>query len=196
MDERFLALVLFAAVMSFTPGPNVVMVTAAAANFGFRRVVPQMAGITAGFAVMVLVLGAGLAGLFRANPRLHALLTFASVGYLLYLAWRIATARGWDDGERIGRPIGFLAAALFQWVNPKGWVFALAALATYSAPHEGFRQVAVVTGVLAAACLLSVLAWAAFGTLIRRALANARARATFNVAMAGLLVLSLLPAVL
>src|SRR5215510_14327206 len=133
MGEAFLwePLILFAAVMSLTPGPNVVLVTASAANFGFGRTIPQIIGITLGFGALVMAVGLGLAGLFRADPRLHTLLRYAGGAYLLYLAWCIARA---DDSGGAGvrvRPIGFFEALLFQVFNPKGWVFAVGAIAAY-----------------------------------------------------------------
>ena len=93
MHELLGPLVLFAMAMCLTPGPNVAMVTASAANFGFRRAIPHMLGITLGFAVMVMAVGLGLAGLLLAEPRLHRPLKYAGAAYLLYLAWRIARAR-------------------------------------------------------------------------------------------------------
>ena len=92
MHELLGPLVLFAAAMCLTPGPNVVMITATAVNFGFRRSIPQMLGVTLGFGFMVMAAGFGLAGLFQAEPRLHAVLKYAGAIYLLYLAWRIANA--------------------------------------------------------------------------------------------------------
>src|SRR5262245_56243959 len=106
-------LVVFAAAMCLTPGPNVVMITASAANFGFRRVVPQMAGITFGFAFMVMAAGFGLAGLFQAEPRLHTALKYGGAIYLLYLAWRIANAGEARSDGAMARPINFVEAALF-----------------------------------------------------------------------------------
>ncbi len=97
-------LVLFAAVMSLTPGPNVIMVTASAANFGFRRAIPQMLGVTLGFGCLVMAAGLGLAGLFQAEPRLHILLRYAGAAYLLYLAWRIARAEAGERGRRAPNP--------------------------------------------------------------------------------------------
>src|SRR5262245_44228037 len=100
-DERSIAmgegtlqgpLIAFAAVVTLTPGPNVVLVTASGANFGFRRTIPQMLGITLGFGAMVIAAGLGLAGLVHAEPRLHAVLKYVGAGYFLYLAWRIARA--------------------------------------------------------------------------------------------------------
>src|SRR5437660_562458 len=125
-------LILFAAVMSLTPGPNVVLVTASAANFGFGRTLPQIVGITLGFGALVMAVGLGLAGLFRAEPRLHAVLRYAGAAYLLYLAWCIARADAGSGTAERAKPIGFLEALLFQVINPKGWVFAVGAIAAYT----------------------------------------------------------------
>lgn len=187
-------LVLFAAAMCLTPGPNVVMVTASAANFGFRRAVPQMLGITLGFGVMIMAAGFGLAGLFLAEPRLHTVLKYAGAIYLLYLAWRIAHAHAARGGTTRARPINFVEGALFTWVNPKGWVTTIGALAAYTTVGGNVLwQTAVVAAVLATACFVSVALWGGFGTLIGRLLARPRARTAFNWSMAGLLVLSLAP---
>jgi threonine/homoserine/homoserine lactone efflux protein len=194
MHEMLGPLVLFAASMCLTPGPNVVMVTASAANFGFRRAIPHMLGITLGFGFMVLAVGFGLAGLFHAEPRLHLLLKYAGGAYLLYLAWRIARADAASGDKRRTRPIGFVQAVLFQWVNPKGWVTAIGALAAYATVGgDVLRETALIAAVLAAACLLSVVIWAAFGAAISRLLGTRRARKAFNWSMAGLLVASLVP---
>jgi threonine/homoserine/homoserine lactone efflux protein len=187
-------LVLFATVMSLTPGPNVVMVTASAANFGFRRVVPHMLGITLGFGLLVMAVGLGLAGLFQAEPRLHLGLKYAGAAYLLYLAWRIAHADARGGENTRAKPIGFIEAVLFQLINPKGWVFAIGALAAFTTVDGDLVwQTSVIAGVNAATCFLSVVTWAGFGTIIGRYLGNPRNRLIFNWSMAGLLVLSLLP---
>lgn len=195
MKEEMLGpLVLFAVALCLTPGPNVIMVTASAANFGFRRAIPQMLGITLGFGVMVMAAGLGLAGLFHAEPRLHALLKYAGAVYLLYLAWRIAQAAATNGSSMQARPIGFVEAVLFTWVNPKGWVTAVGALATYTTVDGNvLLQTSVIAGVLAAVCFASVAIWAGFGVAIARALGSPRARMAFNWSMAGLLVLSLIP---
>lgn len=194
MHELLGPLVLFAAVMSLTPGPNVVMVTASAANFGFRRVIPHMLGITLGFGLMVMAVGLGLAGLVHAEPRLHTVLKYAGAAYLLYLASRIARADGDSSASARSKPIGFVQAALFQWVNPKGWVFAVGALAAFTTVGGNLLlETSVIAAVNAATCLASVAIWAGFGTIIGRYLVNPRVRKAFNWSMAGLLALSLLP---
>jgi threonine/homoserine/homoserine lactone efflux protein len=196
MGERILLgpLVLFATAMCLTPGPNVVMVTASAANFGFRRAIPHILGITLGFGVIVVTAGLGLAGLLQAEPRLHRLLKYAGAAYLLYLAWRIARADAAKAGSRRAKPITLVEAALFQWINPKGWVTALGAVAAYTTGGgAGLLQTAVIASVLAGACFASVVIWAGFGAAIARFLGSPRARKAFNWSMAGLLAVSLLP---
>ena len=193
MGELLGPLVLFAAAVTLTPGPNVVLVTASAANFGFRRTIPQMLGITFGFGTMVMATGLGLAGVVQAEPRLHLLLKYAGAAYLLYLAWRIARADPASASAR-SRPIGFVEAMLFTWMNPKAWVSALGAAAAFTTiGGDLLWESAVIAAVLAAFCLSSAAAWAGFGTIIGRHLANPRARRVFNWSMAGLLALSLIP---
>jgi threonine/homoserine/homoserine lactone efflux protein len=187
-------LFLFAVAMCLTPGPNVVMVTASAANFGFRRTLPQMLGITLGFGFMIMAAGFGLAGLLRAEPRLHELLKYAGAIYLLYLAWRIAHAGTASKDSARTRPINLVEAALFTWMNPKGWVTAVGALAAYTtAGGDVLLQTSIVASVLAAVCFVSVAIWAGFGVAIGRLLGGSGARAAFNWSMAGLLVISLVP---
>jgi len=185
-------LILFAAVMSLTPGPNVVMVTASAANFGFRRTIPQIVGLTLGFGILVLASGLGLAGLVHAEPRLQSALKYCGSAYLLYLAWCILRARAAGAGER--KPIGFARALLLQFFNPKGWVFAFGALAAYTTVDgDPVVETLVIAAVNATACLMSVVIWAGFGSAIGRLLERPHARTAFNALMAGLLVLSLVP---
>jgi threonine/homoserine/homoserine lactone efflux protein len=193
MHDLLGPLVLSAAAMTLTPGPNVVLVTASGANFGFRRTIPQIIGITLGFGFMAVASGLGLAGLVHAEPRVHAALKYIGAGYFLYLAWRIARADAGSASAR-AKPISLIEAALFTWMNPKAWVSALGALAAYTTVGgEVLRETALIAGVLAAFCLLSCVIWAGFGTAIGRFVAKPRTRVAFNWSMASLLVLSLIP---
>jgi threonine/homoserine/homoserine lactone efflux protein len=194
MHELLGPLVLFAVAMCLTPGPNVIMITASAANFGFRRAIPHMLGITLGFGSLVMAVGFGLAGLFHAEPRLHTSLKYAGAIYLLYLAWRIAHAGAARGDSTRARPINFVEAVLFTWINPKGWVTALGALSAYTT-EEGsvLLQTSEIASVLAVVCFVSVMIWAEFGAAISRFLGSPHARMAFNWSMAGLLVLSLIP---
>lgn len=192
--EVMVAFLAFAVVTLFTPGPNNVMLLTSGVNFGFRRTVPHMLGVAIGFSVLVALVGLGLGTLFEAVPVLYTLLRIAGVAYLLYLAWAIAWSGPVEGAapER-GRPLSFVGAALFQWVNVKGWVIAVGAITTYAAVAPFPGNVFVQAGVLLAIGLCSSATWAAFGSALRRLLATPRAVRVFNVTMALALVASLYP---
>ncbi|MBT8455263.1 MAG: LysE family translocator [Rhodobacteraceae bacterium] len=194
MDTDLLyALAAFAFVSSITPGPNNMMLMASGANFGLRRTLPHMAGVALGFVAMVVLVGAGLIGLFDLWPTSYTVLKVVSVGYLLYLAWKIATAAApKGDGQAGGRPFTFLQAALFQWVNPKAWTMALTAITVY-APARDLGGIILVAAIFGAVNLPSVGSWAYLGTQLRRFLGSAGRLRTFNITMALLLVASLYP---
>ena len=156
--EQLLSLAAFAFVTSITPGPNNLMLMASGANFGVRRTVPHMLGVALGFVFMAVLVGAGLAGVFVAVPQLHTALKAVSVAYLLYLAWKIATALQPGEAGRAGRPMTFMAAAAFQWVNPNAWAMALTAVSVY-APSWGMAGITAVTVVFGIVNLPSVGAW-------------------------------------
>ncbi len=190
--ELFLALLGFAFVTSVTPGPNNMMLLASGVNFGFRRTVPHMLGIGAGCALMVFLVGLGLAGIFRAWPPALTLLKVLSVAYMLWLAWKIAHAAAPGEGRARARPMTFVQAAAFQWVNPKAWAMALGAVAAYL-PDPSPHGAALVASAFALVNLPSVSVWAAAGQGLRRWLDDPRRLRAFNVTMALLLVASLWP---
>ena len=120
------AFVLFAFVSSITPGPNNTMLLASGVNFGFRRSMPHALGISIGFMLLVICVGLGLGEVFKLFPWAYTLLRYVGAAYLLYLAWKIANAGGMSDNpDEHGKPMTFLGAAAFQWVNPKAWIMAL-----------------------------------------------------------------------
>lgn len=193
--DLLLALFLFLVVTIGTPGPNNMMLLASGANFGLRRTIPHMLGIVFGHAAMVFLVGMGLAGLLESYPALRTALTVVCLVYLLYLAWRIANAAAPGSEEATGRPMSFVEAALFQWVNPKAWAVALTAVTAY-APGEGVAAMALVAAVFISVGLPSVSLWAGLGQAIRRWLSGPGRLRAFNWAMVGLLLASTLPVVL
>jgi threonine/homoserine/homoserine lactone efflux protein len=189
----WLPLLGFAIAGSVTPGPNVLMVAAAAAGHGVRGVMPHMLGITFGFGAMIILVGLGLAGPMAASATLHGALQLVAVAWLLWLAWKIATAPPPGEGEA-KPPLNFIQAALFQWVNPKAWMLAAAAPAGYTVAGAPLvPQVLFIAFVFAAVSMPCLLVWAGLGTGARMLLRNARNLRRFNIAMGLLLALSVLP---
>ncbi len=193
-QQLTIAFILFAIVAAFTPGPNNAMVLASGLNFGFRRTLPHVLGIAIGFCIVVLIAGFGLGAAFKSAPLLYAALKYGGAAYLVYLAWRIATSSGFDDGDsRRGEPLSFVGAMLFQWVNVKGLVAAISSVAIYSAIAPYPYNVLFLGAVFGLVGFLSAAAWALFGASLRGLLSTPRAIRIFNVTMALLLVASLYP---
>ena len=174
----------YAFVMSITPGPNNVMLTAAGANFGLRRTVPHILGVTAGFAVLVSAACGGLGVLFTRWPQVHLALKWAGAAYLLFLGWQILRSRGAAAGSA-GKPITFWEAAGFQFLNPKAWIIALTAATLFLPP--GLGQVLAISYVATIVTLVNlpcITVWALFGSSLGLLLTRPAARRTFNWAMA------------
>lgn len=191
--ELLAAFVVFAVATLFTPGPNNVMLMASGLNYGFRRTLPHMAGVTLGFGFMVLAVGLGLGAVFAAYPMIYTIVKFVGAAYLLYLAWRIATA-GTAKGEAGGgRPFTFFQAAAFQWVNAKGWVMAIGAVTAYAAVASYPANMAVLAIGFTLLGAASSTTWLLFGTALKRIVSEPRTLAIFNRVMALLLAASLIP---
>jgi threonine/homoserine/homoserine lactone efflux protein len=195
--EMFTALVAFASAMAFTPGPNNIMVTASGVNFGFRRTVLHILGITFGFFVLIAVCAAGLGAVFAAYPPLQVALKLTGAAYLLWLAWKIANAAPVStEQQRVATPISFWQAALFQWVNPKAVVAAVSAVAIYVRPAHWLTDFTVLQIVFGIVTILAVATWTGFGVALRRVLTDPRKARIFNIAMALLLAASIVPVVI
>ena len=183
-----LPLMTYCFVMSSTPGPNNVMLTASGANFGYRGALPQILGINAGGFVQTAITCLGLGALFAAHPSLHAVLRIAGALYLAWLAWRLAgSAMG---KQELAQPLRFTQALMFQAVNPKGWVKAITVATVFMPPQLSLQAgAALVTAISIAINLPCISVWTLFGVAIRRALTDARRQRAFNVIMAASLAL-------
>ncbi len=195
MPPDLFAFTLFAIAMSVTPGPNNIMVAAEAANHGMRATFPHMLGICVGLGAMVAAIGLGLATPLSTYPALHAALRWVGGAWMLWIAWSIVRSDPAvpSDGQP-AVPMGFCAAALFQWVNPKAWVMAIVASTTYTVPnHALMPQVMLLAVLFTLIGLPCILSWSLLGAGAGRVLRTPAQMRTFNAAMAGLLVLSVLP---
>jgi len=195
--DYLLALLTFAFTTTATPGPNNVMIMTSGLNFGIRRSLPHFLGICIGFPFMVLLVGAGLGGLFDTFPFLHQFIQVAGILYLLYLAWLIANAESSSVTKPASKPLTFMQASLFQWVNPKAWMMATGAVAAFSHTESSiWLQVFVIALSFFVVAFPAVGIWLFFGVKLRVLLSTPQNRKRFNWLMALLLVLSILPVVI
>jgi threonine/homoserine/homoserine lactone efflux protein len=171
-------------VMSITPGPNNVMLTASGATFGFRRTVPHMIGISVGFSVQLLVVCAGLGAIFTRWPDLQTMLRWAGAAYLIYLGGRLLRA-GEARASGAPKPVTFLEAAIFQFLNPKAWVMTLTAATLFLPRQLGLLMACLyMVAIMALINLPCISVWALFGSSLRGLLAKPAGRLTFNAIMA------------
>jgi len=183
-----LPIISFAFVMSITPGPNNIMLWASGANYGLRRTVPHLLGVNIGFGSLILLCGLGLGVVFETFPLFQTFLKVAGSLYLLYLAYRIATA-SFGGEARAAKPFSFWEAAGFQYANPKAWVMALTVMSAFAVPQLSFIAKAfLITLVVMMVNLPCISVWALFGTAISRFLKRPKVLMSFNLLMAGLLV--------
>ncbi|GAA5219015.1 LysE family translocator [Corallincola platygyrae] len=191
--EILAALSLFALVSSITPGPNNMMLLASGANYGLLRSLPHMLGVAIGFSLMLVIVGFGIMQLFELYPTSYTLLQVVSISYLLYLAFKLATAAPMStDTAKSGRPMTFIQAVLFQWVNPKAWTMAVTAISIY-APNQDTRAILLVALVFGVVNLPAIFTWLMMGKQMQRLLTKQKHLKVFNVSMALLLVGSLYP---
>jgi len=195
--EFVFAIFLFAAAASITPGPNNIMIMTSGLNFGIRRSLPHYLGICLGFPVMVILIGLGFGFVLDRFPLLHEIIRIAGVTYLLYLSWVIANAAPDPLEANESRPISFLQAVLFQWVNPKGWIMATGAVAAYTSTSSNiYAQVLLIALIFFLVVIPCSGAWLFCGVWLKKLLKTPSHQRAFNISMAALLILSVTPIIL
>ncbi|MDT0595355.1 LysE family translocator [Glaciecola petra] len=188
-----LALMMFAFASSITPGPNNLMLMTSGVNYGFKQTLPHMFGVTFGFIFMAILVGLGITKLFEIFPITYTILTSLCVLYMFFLAYKIATSKEIGTAHNLSaKPMTFVQAVLFQWVNPKAWSMALTAISVY-APSNTIGAILLVACLFGAVNLPCITGWVVIGTKIKRLLQKPSHLRIFNATMAGLLVLSLYP---
>jgi threonine/homoserine/homoserine lactone efflux protein len=194
-NQLLLAFIVFATVMFFTPGPNNIMLLSSGLTYGFRPTVPHILGITFGFAFMVGAVGIGLGAVFLAYPILQTFLKWGGVAYLVYLAAAIAMSdpvKPEEGGRRKG-PMTFIGAAMFQWINAKGWVMVISTITAYAAIAAFPVNIVIQVAISLMLGIVSCTTWTLFGSALRPLLSSRRALRIFNLVMAALLLASLIP---
>jgi threonine/homoserine/homoserine lactone efflux protein len=184
------ALVAFASVGTVSPGPNNAILWASGMRFGISRTIPHVLGTAVGMAALIVAVAAGVGSFVRAVPGADLGLRIAGSAYMLYLAYLVAGGVAAGRAE-VSRPLGVPQAAVFQWLNPKAWIFTLAVVGTFL-PTTPSRSVGLATllAVVSAIVLVSSSVWAVGGAAIGRLIERGRARRAVSLALATLLVLS------
>ncbi|MFN3170653.1 MAG: LysE family translocator [Hyphomicrobiales bacterium] len=197
MTDLFLTLVAFAFLSAGTPGPNNVMLMASGMNYGFRRSLGHITGVALGFPLMIVAVGLGLSQLFAMLPWLEMALKYICAAYLIYLAYKIATAQPKiaEGGalEVSGNPLTFVQAAAFQWVNPKAWVMATTALTVYALPLSSTGNAFAVAAAFVFAGTFTASSWTALGDRLRVFFSDPVRLRVFNAVAAILLLATLIP---
>lgn len=191
--EYYLSLITFTFVGGITPGPNNMMLLASGLNHGIRKSMPHYLGICIGFPIMVAVVGFGLGTLFKEYPSIYIYIKVSGIAYLLYLAWKIGNAGNLSASSKIRQPLTFIQAALFQWLNPKAWVIAVGALAAFTMPDDVAQSVAMIIFVYFVMGFICMAIWLKLGEGLQQFLRRGRRIHYFNLVMALLLALSVIP---
>jgi threonine/homoserine/homoserine lactone efflux protein len=189
-----IAFIVFAAVMYFTPGPNNIMLLSSGLNYGFRRTLPHLAGVVIGFAFMVGVVGLGFGTIFIAYPMLQTILKYAGAAYVIYLAAAIAMSEPVPPGQDNRRgPMTFWGAAMFQWVNVKGWVMVISTITAYAGIASFPWNIAIQVVLSLLLGVAATATWVQSGSSLRSFMTSPKAVRAFNIVMAVLLLASLYP---
>ena len=188
-----MAFLLFAVVAAVTPGPSNIMLTAAGAHAGVRKGLPCLLGVTTGMGLMMFLVPLGLGSLVLTHPLLLKALNWGGAAVLLWLSWKIATSSSRLESISGTTPVGYLGAAVFQWVNPKSWIVSASAAGTFLSAHAGspIWQAAALGDLFLLAALPSCFLWLAFGAAVQHVLHQRRRLRIFNIVMGALLALSI-----
>ena len=181
--DQAIAYLTFALIGAITPGPSNVMISATGSVAGFVRGLPCALGAAIGMGLLLFSAALGLGQVILALPALLNIMNIAGAAFLLWLAWKIATAGPVSETEP-AKPVGLVGAALFQWANPKGWLVAVSAAGTYlQASQNQFAQALWFGGLFFVAAFPSGLLWLGLGALMQKALRDERKARAFNIAM-------------
>jgi threonine/homoserine/homoserine lactone efflux protein len=172
------------------------MLMSSGLNHGVLKTVPHISGIIVGFPLMVAALGFGLGTLFLNYPVIHQVIKIAGISYLMFLAWKIANTSNANAGKPLKEPLTFMQAAAFQWLNPKAWVIGIGAIATFTTVGNIEIQVIIIVFTYLFVGAFSMGLWLLMGASLQKILRSQNQLKVFNVVMAILLVLSIVPIVI
>ena len=192
MHPEILSISLFWFVTAYTPGPNNVVASYSGFNFGVKKTIPQILGVTLGFTSLVIFLSVGLINIFKLFPLIQIIIKYLGTLFLIYLAYKIAFSKTSDDTTK-ENPVKFIETFLFQYLNPKGVTVAIIVVSTYVELGENYLNYA--TQVILLAFLFSITSitlWTLIGKFLRKFATNDKFIKYFNYVMSSLLLLSII----
>jgi len=193
-----LSIISFAFATAMTPGPNNFMLLSSGLTFGYKKTLAHIIGVMVGFPIMIMAVGLGLGSVFTMYPFVYDVLKVVGILYLLWMAWKIATSSSsMVTSDKVKKPFTLLQAMLFQWVNPKAWVMVITAMGSFiTVKEDAFLQVLFIAFTYLCIGFLSTNFWALGGVYLQRFISNVQSIKIFNIVMAVLIVLSVVPFVL
>ena len=192
MHPEILSISLFWFVTAYTPGPNNVVASYSGFNFGVKKTIPHILGVTLGFTSLVIFLSVGLINIFKLFPLIQIIIKYLGTLFLIYLAYKIAFSKTSDDTTK-ENPVKFIETFLFQYLNPKGVTVAIIVVSTYVELGENYLNYA--TQVILLAFLFSITSitlWSLIVKFLRKFATNDKFIKYFNYAMSSLLLLSII----
>ena len=184
------ALIVYYFIMFATPGPNNAMLTASGMKFGYLRTLPHIIGIPLGHFIQITLVCYGLGNVFIKFPQIQFYMKFLCFIYLLYLSWKMLGSISVTKKET-GRPLKFYEASLFQFINPKAWTVAIAAVSGFFPSDENFFVATMFLAVTAPfVCIPSISLWALFGNSLRTFVSNTKTKKIIEYILAILLILT------
>jgi len=163
------------------------MLAASGVNYGLRATIPHICGVFIGFGVMIFSIALGLGGVFNSYPLFHEILRWGSALMLIWVAWKIATAKRPGEAGAATKPLTFIQSAAFQWINPKAWIIAISISAQFLDSDGPLLSISIIVGSSMLAGITSATGWAWFGMLLARWLHTPRRLRTFNWSMAAVI---------
>ena len=192
MHPEILSIALFWFVAAYTPGPNNVVASYSGFNFGIKKTIPHILGVTFGFTSLVLLLTIGLINIFKLFPIIQVIIRYLGTIFLIYLAYKIASSTAADKIKK-ENPVKFIETFLFQYLNPKGVMVAIIVVSTYVELGQNYVNHAMQVVLLAFLfSSTSITLWAFIGKFLRKFATNDKFIKYFNYVMSMLLLLSIL----
>jgi len=190
IDTWFIPLLLFILVAGFTPGPNNIIAMSIGFSWGFKKVIPHILGVAIGFPIMLLLIGFILEPIFKQYIVIFLILKWLSLAYIIYLAYKIATAPLSIKEDKKTKPISFIESVIFQWINPKAWAGAMATVTLY-VPQNNYSFGLIVASITSAITIVFAISfWGYMGKKIKIFLSKQSHIKAFNYTMAFLLIVS------